>query len=92
MSKKYRLRDPKTGLYLVGRINHYWVPQATGPSVLVEPVPAWERIPEACQTFNRNDAETQQFLLSVHKTRVNAVITTSLAMNPKGENHGTPTV
>ena len=83
---KYRLRNKATGLYLVAQINEYWVPHPNGPSTLVVPTPEWERIPEACQTFNRRDAETQQFLLSVHRThRANAGITRALSMNEKGE-------
>ena len=81
MLKKYRVRDKKTGLYLVGQINDYWVPNPTGPSACVTPKPEWERIPEACQTFNKNDALTQQFLLSLHPHKIIAEVTTSLKMN-----------
>jgi hypothetical protein len=68
MSRRYRIRDKVTGLYLVAQINEYWVPQPNGPSTLVVPLPEWERIPEACQTFSRKDAQTQLFLLAVHST------------------------
>lgn len=82
---KYRLRDKATGFYLVSQINDYWVPCPNGPSTLVNPEPEWERIPEACQTFNKKDAQAQQFLLSLHPHKIHASITTSLAMIPKGE-------
>jgi len=83
-SKRYRLRDKNTGLYLVGQINPYWVPNPTGPSTLIRPEPEWERIPEACQTFNKNDAFDQQFLLSLHPHKISAMVTTSLKMNELG--------